>query len=1316
MAAITIGHIQEFDRSKEEWQQYEDRLGHFFIANGIVDAEKKRAVFLSIIGVSTYRLLHNLVSLSKPGEKSFAELTAVLRKHFHPTPSVIVERFKFHSRVRKPGESVATFISELRCLSQFCGFGDTLEDMIRDRLVCGINDDGLQKRLLAEPDLTFAKAADLAQRNETASQQVQDLKVVQKSVNRVTDSSRSFKELTCYRCGRKGHTVPKCSVRADVVCHHCGKKGHLEKICRAKGSKNHTTSKQKDVRKVEGQADSSDLESEELDDPINVVTVSLHATSSSKSTPPIVVDVQLDSCSVCMEVDTGASMSLISETTYKKLWPKRSLSACKVKLCTYSKEPIEVLGCCYVSVAYKGQTVKEMPLIVVRGSGPSLMGRNWLIKLTLDWHEIHCMLSQSLQAVLDAHQAVFQEGLGKMKGFKAKLHVDPTANPRYFRPRSIPYALRDRVEEELDRLVAEGTLEPVETAEWAAPIVPVIKSDKQSVRICGDFRLTVNPVSKLDNYPIPKVEDLFTKLQGGKSFTKLDMRQAYQQLELADESKKYVVISTHKGLFQYTRLPFGIASAPGMFQRVMENLLKGIKGVIVFIDDILIARESDRGNLESLEEVLKRLEEANLRLKKSKCYFLKKSIDYLGHRIDATGIHPLPGKVQAILDAPAPQSVKELKSYLGLISYYSKFLPNLSATLFPLYRLLRKSALWKWGQAQQSAFEESKKLLTADKFLVHYDSTCKLSLACDASAYGLGVVLSHRMPDGSDKPIGYASRTLSVAEQNYSQIEKEGLACIFGVKKFHNYLFGRSFQLITDHKPLLGLLKEDKAVPTQASARIKRWSLFLSNYEYTLSFRNTTAHGNADALSRLPLKIQPSTSDTPPELVLLAEHLAESPVTADQIRTWTQRDPSLSKLLQYIQSGWPGTVDPALSSFTSKKEELTSLNGCILWGTRVLIPKPGREAVLQELHCGHPGITKMRSLARMFVWWPSIDSDIEKSVRRCSDCQSVQSAPPVAPLHSWKWPTRPWARLHIDFAGPFQHKTFLVVVDAHSKWVEAMVVSSTSSAAVITELRTLFARFGIPEVIVSDNGTGFTSSEFNDFVKRNGIKHITSAPYHPSTNGLAERAVQMLKQGLKKYKNGSFEERIAKVLLTYRIAPHSTTGVSPSELLLGRRLRSRLDLVYPNPAGRVEQSQLRQKISHDSKSRPRSFRVGDSVLVRNHSGSKKWLPGTITSLTGPVSYQVRVNGQLRRCHLDQLRRREKEFVSTEVPDSSVEEVDLPCVPNAPPPDLDRRSPPPDLDRRSPSPDLDCRSPSPVVRTYPARSNRGVPPIRYEPTS
>ena len=230
----------------------------------------------------------------------------------------------------------------------------------------------------------------------------------------------------------------------------------------------------------------------------------------------------------------------------------------------------------------------------------------------------------------------------------AKIYVDPDARPAFYPARSVPYALRDKVDMELDRLKEEGTLEPVEISEWAAPIVPVLKSDKQSVRICGDFRLTVNPVSKLDRYPIPKVEDLFAKLSKGKCFTKLDLSQAYQQLPLEEESKKFVVINTHKGLFQYTRLPFGISSAPGIFQRVMESLLQGIKGVVVYLDDILITGASEEAHLQTLDEVLSRLEKAGLRVKGKKCEFMRPSVTYLGHRIDAGGLHPLQDKVQAI--------------------------------------------------------------------------------------------------------------------------------------------------------------------------------------------------------------------------------------------------------------------------------------------------------------------------------------------------------------------------------------------------------------------------------------------------------------------------------------------------------------------------------------------------------------------------------------------------------------------------------------------------------------------------------------------
>ena len=1167
-----------------------------------------------------------------------------------------MERFKFHSRSRQPGESVAAFVAELRALAEFCNFGTTLDVMLRDRIVCGINDDAIQRRLLAEPGLDYAKAVETARNMEAAARSMKELKsgtpstsghasggstAPQPTVHRASSATISQESglvsrpgPTCYRCGVKGHIAAKCTVDKKVVCHQCGKRGHIRRACKAKpnqvGGKG--KGKSRTVCRVEGD------EEEEEPEPAGAHLCHVKSRGVAHS-PPILVQVKLDDCLVSMEVDTGASMSLMSEATYGELWPGRVLQPSQVRLQSYSKETIPVVGCCYVNLEYKGQTAK-LPLLVVAGSGPTLLGRDWLGQVRLDWQQIHQVHSVSLQELLAKYPAVFKEGLGTLKGYEAKIHVEPDAVPKFHRARTVPYALRDKVEKELQRLQDEGILEPVEYAEWAAPIVAVLKQDKSSVRICGDFSVTVNPVSKLDKYPIPKVNDLFAKLGKGKYFSKLDLSHAYQQLPLEEPSRKYVVVNTQKGLFQFTRLPFGISSAPGIFQRVIESLLRGIEGVVVYLDDILVIGSTEEAHLRVLEKVLSRLEQAGLRVKQSKCAFMRPSVTYLGHRIDADGLHPLDDRVRAIKDAPTPKSVGELKSYLGMLSYYSRFLPNLSSTLHPLYHLLRKNVPWVWKAAQSKAFTASKELLISAHCLTHYDSSRELTLACDASNYGLGAVLSHKMPDGSERPVAYASRTLNSSERNYSQIEKEGLSCIFGIKRFHDYLLGRHFELVTDHKPLLGLLKEDLATPLQASARIKRWSLFLSNYEYTLVFRNTTAHANADALSRLPLPEEPVKTFTDPELVLLAEHLSNSPVTANDIRTWTRRDQELSRVLQYVQQGWPSEGDPGLEPYSSRRLELSSFDGCVLWGSRVVIPPSCRQAVLMELHEGHPGITRMKSLARMYVWWPGINADIEKSVRLCRECQQVQSSPPVAPLHPWKWPTRPWARLHVDFAGPFEGKYILVTVDAHSKWIEASCTSSTTSSAVMDVLRPLFARFGVPETVVTDNGPGFVSQEFEHFLRSNGIHHPTSAPYHPASNGLAERAVQTVKRGLKKEKSGNLTARLAKVLLAYRITPQSTTGTSPAELLLGRRPRTRLDLLKPNTAERVERKQQEQKVRHDERARQKSFSVGDAVFAKNFGAGDRWLPGKIVKVAGPVSFHVQLeDGRQRKCHQDQLRAR-----------------------------------------------------------------------------
>ena len=365
----------------------------------------------------------------------------------------------------------------------------------------------------------------------------------------------------------------------------------------------------------------------------------------------------------------------------------------------------------------------------------------------------------------------------------------------------------------------------------------------------------------------------------------MDMSQAYQQIKLEEASQQFVVINTHQGLFKYKRLPFGVASAPGIFQRVMESLLSGIPGVTVYLDDILVSGKTEADHLSSLEEVLRRMSKAGLRLRKDKCVFLVPAVVYLGHRIDSEGLHPVAEKVSAVLKAPTPRNVTELKSYLGLLSYYSRFLLNLSILLAPLYKLLKHNQPWIWKQAQQEAFVRSKKLLTSSQLLVHFDPKLEIILACDASPYGIGAVLSHRMPSGREQPIGFVSRTLTETEQKYSQIEKEALACIFGVQRFHSYLYGHCFKLQTDHKPLLTLFNEKKGIPSQAAGRIQRWALKLAAYEYVIDCRSTTQHMNADAMSTLTFNETSVEPEPTPELVLLIiEHFQGAPVTARQIQ------------------------------------------------------------------------------------------------------------------------------------------------------------------------------------------------------------------------------------------------------------------------------------------------------------------------------------------------------------------------------------------------------------------------------------------------
>ena len=395
----------------------------------------------------------------------------------------------------------------------------------------------------------------------------------------------------------------------------------------------------------------------------------------------------------------------------------------------------------------------------------------------------------------------------------------------------------------------------------------------------------------------------------------------------------------------------------------------------------------------------------------------------------------------------------QLRSFLELVSYYHKFIPNMSSLIGPLRRLLESNVKFEWCNGCEKAFRDVKTCIASDQVLTQYDPSMPLKLALDASAYGLGVVLSHVLPSGEEKPIAFAPRSLSKAEKNFSQIDKEALSIVWGVQKFRNYVWGRHFTIVTDHQPLTLIFHPKKGIPVITAARLQRYALFA--HDYSIEYRSTTKHGNADGLSRLPLPALAEIDKDYAECFYF-EQFQTLPVTAVRISPETREDKVLSRAFAAVLSGnWAVSKD--LKLFFEKRNELSICQDCLVCGPRVVIPEVLRGTLFNELHLGHLGIVKMKKVARSYAWWPGIDKDIEILVKSCDGCLQTRNKPSPMSLHPWQLAERPWQRIHIDFAGPFLQQMFLIVIDSFSNWPEVIVMKSTTATKTINELGCLFS-------------------------------------------------------------------------------------------------------------------------------------------------------------------------------------------------------------------------------------------------------------------
>lgn len=851
--------------------------------------------------------------------------------------------------------------------------------------------------------------------------------------------------------------------------------------------------------------------------------------------------------------------------------------------------------------------------LVVSNNKVNLLGRDLCKKLG-----IKILFPDTInftQDIMSEFKEYLSESFQSCVKDTVELEVDKEAIPMYCKARQVPIKLREKLSIELQRLVAEGKLSRVFKSKWASPIVTVFKKDG-SLRICGDYSATVNKFLDPVQTPLPTVDDTIARIGKAVVFSKIDLSQAFLQLPLDEYSKQFTVINTPEGLFQYNFLPFGLTASPGIFQSFLTQTLSHIDNIIVYQDDVLILTKDIESHYDTLRKVLNALKDKGIKINTAKCKFLCDSVDYLGHVFDKHGVSPNFNKIKSIIQAPEPKNVKQVQAFLGLCNYYTRFIPNFAQEMSPLYHLLKKDTPFKWTRAQQECFNTIKQLFKSHDILQHYNPDYELKLETDASSYGIGAVLLTR-PDSSSSwlPIQFASRTLNSSERNYSNIEREALSIIFGLEKFRNFLLGSKFIISNDQKPLTKLFSNCKAVPTTCSARIQRWALILSQFNYTLEYSRGQDNVHSDCLSRLPLP-ETVTEAEPYEIVCTLELLEKEYITPKDIQIHTDKDPNLVTLKQYIKTGCPDRiVNPVLSKFKSLIPYLTISKGCIMYQNRVFIPESLRTKVLNLFHDNHPGIVAMKALARSLIWYPSLDNDITNLVSSCKICQSVRCKPATCNV-SWPTPSRAWSRIHIDhfFIDNF---TCLIVVDAFSKYIEVEVVKSTSTSETIDALSIIFARNGLPDVLVSDNASCFTSFEFKSFLTKNAINHMTPPPYSPASNGQAERGVRVIKDMLKKAPSDcSFKYRLSKVLLQYRSVPHNTTQIAPAVALNKRKLITMRDRI--NPQFSFENNDIREK-------KLPQFEVGSSVLALNLREGQKWYDATVIEVLGINVYNVRVH-------------------------------------------------------------------------------------------
>jgi len=810
----------------------------------------------------------------------------------------------------------------------------------------------------------------------------------------------------------------------------------------------------------------------------------------------------------------------------------------------------------------------------------------------------------------------------------------------------------------LDDMVHQGIVEEA-SGPWSSPIVLVRKKDG-TPRFCVDYR-RVNDVTQKDAHPLPRIDDTLDTLSGAKWFSTIDLASGYWQVEVEPSDRPKTAFATPFGLHQFRVMPFGLCNAPSTFQRLMELVLAGLHWNIclVYLDDIIIYSRTVKEHLEHLRQVFGRLRTAGLKLKPSKCFLLRKSVHYLGHILSEGGVETDPQKTLSVEKWSAPTSVEELRQFLGLATYYRKFVKNFAHIAAPLHRLTEKGRTWRWTGECDGAFSTLKERLTSAPILAFPDFSQQFIVDVDASGQGLGAVLSQCIA-GKERVVAYASRTLTKAERRYCTTRREMLALVWAIRYFRPYLYGRPILARTDHSSLKWLqsFKEPEG-------QVARWLQILAEFHFTVEHRPGKKHGNADALSRGQCKqcgLQEELSEINTTAPLetnqpVHTHVSWAPTwSPHDLKVLQRADPNLCPAIQWLENDaipdvFPRSGSHGLQTLWTQRQQLVLIDGILRrrWldvpgkglhpHLQLVLPQQLVPTVLTALHkdptAGHLGIAKTLQKIRDRFYWPGQRRDVEDWCRACDECAARKSLPRPrrASLQS-DLTGVPIQRVAMDILGPLPetergHKYILVIADYFTKWTEAFPMHDMEAQTVAKLFVHHFVcRFGAPDYLHTDQGSNFESILMAEICRLLGILKTRTTPYHPQSDGLVERFNRTLLNMLSviaKDREQDWDLQLPLVMMAYWTSVQESTQATPFSLMFGREarlpidvmfgtppdvvvtspsqyaldLRDRLETAYHHTRSHLLLQQRRQKLLYDRRATGAAYKVNDLVWLYN---------------------------------------------------------------------------------------------------------------------